>query len=127
MKSLKDLNQRQEGSISTHASIVCDQNFVGIHRDASIASICSVTLIDPSSLQSRRRKTRPLTTRRDNRSLSLIIKNTDHAGSIPFAPNRIKLARFERIARARRCSRKSDQTSDFDPISSHRRISSFQS
>src|SRR6266404_8143577 len=86
------------GSINMHARTrVATKNLYGFTAEASIASICSLTRIAPSSAPMPA-AARPLTTSAVMIGpLSLMIEKITTAGRRDFAPKRIRLSRVERV------------------------------
>ena len=117
------------GSITMQASTrVATRNLNGSIAEASIASICSVTLIEPSWAPMPA-PTLPLTIKPVMIGpLSLTRENTITAGRKDLAPKRTRLSRVcNDITTPVAAPAKAINGSDFDPISSHWRRNSRNS
>src|SRR5271166_4724348 len=116
----------KSGSIRMQAAMrVKAKNLKGFTPEASMASICSVTFIDPNSAPIPA-PTLPLTTRPVTIGpVSRRIEYTRAAGSMDLAPNRTRLLRLSR-ERTAPMAAPANATSgnDLEPISSSCRISS---
>src|ERR1700722_5820260 len=114
------------GSISRHAITRVDaRNLYGFTAETSIASICSVTLMDPSSAPMPA-PTRPLTMSAVMTGpLSLMSEKTMTAGSMAFAPKRVKLSRVcKESTMPVAAPARATSGNDFDPMESICRINS---
>src|ERR1700680_2379359 len=119
----------RSGKTRMHARMrVTANSLYGFTAEASMASICSVTFIEPSSAPMPA-PTRPLTTNPVMTGpISWTIENRMALGSIDFAPKRTRLLRVSSARTVPTAApAKATRGSDFDPISSNCRMISRSS